>query len=304
MDDSAGERPDVGPAVAADLRLVVNAAQRNADELPSQSAADGVAEGGLAGPRRAGETEDRPLRVRLQLADGEVFDDSFLRLLQAVVVLVQHAPRLFDIEVVLGALVPGERRHPVEVGRRDGVFRRRGMHFGEPGELAFRLLFRLFREVLLFDLCPVLLDLDLLVVRLSELLADRAELLAEVVLPLALVHVVLHLGLDLAAQFKDLHLVVDQARHLAETLLHVEDLEELLFLLDRRVDHGGDDVGQDAGFGDRLGHCPELLGEEGRELHDPLEEADEVRHQRLDLDVLGLPVLQILHAGAEVGLSL
>ena len=71
-----------------------------------------------------------------------------------------------------------------------------------------------------------------------------------------------------------------------------------------RVDHGGDDVGQDAGIGDRLGHRPELLGEEGGELDDPLEEADEVRHQRLDLDVLDLPVLQVFHAGPEVGLPL
>jgi hypothetical protein len=211
----------------------VDAAERDADEFSAQRAADGVPEGGLARPRGADQAEDRSLRVRLQLADGEVFDDSSFGLLQAVVVLIQHAPRLFDIEVVLGALVPGQRGHPVDVGRRDGVFRRGGVHFGEPGELALRLLFRLLREVLLFDLCPVLLDFDLLVVRLAQLPADCAKLLAEVILPLALVHAVLHLGLDLAAQFEDLHLMVDEPRHLAQSLLHVEDFEELLFLLDR-----------------------------------------------------------------------
>ena len=51
----AGQRADVGPAMAADLRLVAHAAERHADELPARGARDRLADRGLAGARRADE---------------------------------------------------------------------------------------------------------------------------------------------------------------------------------------------------------------------------------------------------------
>ena len=48
LDDAAGQRADVGAAVAADLGLVVHAAERDADELAAEGAGDRLAERGLA----------------------------------------------------------------------------------------------------------------------------------------------------------------------------------------------------------------------------------------------------------------
>ena len=73
------------------------------------------------------------------------------------------------------------------------------MHSGEPFQFPLRFFPRLLRQVLFRDFLAVLLDLDLGLVRFAKLLLDRLELLAEVILPLALVHVALDLGLDLAA---------------------------------------------------------------------------------------------------------
>ena len=44
LDDVAGQRADIGAAVTADLGLVMDAAERDADELPSHGAGDGLAE--------------------------------------------------------------------------------------------------------------------------------------------------------------------------------------------------------------------------------------------------------------------
>ena len=179
------------------------------------------------------------------------------------------------------------------------------MHPREPRKLPLGFLLCLLGEVLLLDLCPVLLDLHLFVAfGFPQLLLYRGQLLAEVVFPLGLVHVVLDLGLYLASQLEDLHLVVDEPCHFAEAFLHVEDLEDLLLLVDRHIDHGGDEIGEDAGIGNRLDHRPELLRKKGGELDDPFEQADQVRHQRLDLDILHLDVFQVFHAGPEVGFSL
>jgi hypothetical protein len=41
LNDLAGQRADIGAAMAADFRFVANAAQGNANEFPARSVADG-----------------------------------------------------------------------------------------------------------------------------------------------------------------------------------------------------------------------------------------------------------------------
>src|SRR5690606_30396639 len=100
LDDPAGHGGDVGPAVPSDLGLVVDAAQAHADELAAEGLRDAPAEAGLARAGRAGEAEDRPLHVLLQLADGQVFEDPLLDLLQVVVVGVEDLASPLEIEAV------------------------------------------------------------------------------------------------------------------------------------------------------------------------------------------------------------
>src|ERR1051325_7748584 len=87
LDHVARQRADVGAPVAADLRLVVHAAERDPLELAPRGARDGLAERGLADSRRADEAEDRALAGRIELAHGEMLEDATLDLLKAVVVL-------------------------------------------------------------------------------------------------------------------------------------------------------------------------------------------------------------------------
>ena len=61
LHDAAGNRADVGAAVAADLGLVAHAAERDAHELAVHRARDRLAERRLADAGRADEAEDRPL---------------------------------------------------------------------------------------------------------------------------------------------------------------------------------------------------------------------------------------------------
>jgi hypothetical protein len=90
LDDLAGHRADIGPAVTADLGLVSHAAQRHADELAAGRLGDRLAERGLADARRADEAEDRALELAGARLHREVLDDALLDLLEAVVVVVQH----------------------------------------------------------------------------------------------------------------------------------------------------------------------------------------------------------------------
>ena len=64
LDDVAGQRADVGAPVAADLGLVVDAAEAGAHELAPGRARDALAERGLADAGRADEAQDRALPLR------------------------------------------------------------------------------------------------------------------------------------------------------------------------------------------------------------------------------------------------
>ena len=127
-----GHGADVRAPVAADLRLVADAADRDAGELAPERARDRLAERRLADAGRADEAEDRAADVALQLRDGQVLDDPVLHLLEVEVVLVEDAPRLLEVEVVLGGLVPGEREDPVQVRADHAVLGRRRRQLLEP----------------------------------------------------------------------------------------------------------------------------------------------------------------------------
>src|SRR5205085_1684530 len=195
-DDAARQSPDVGAPVAADLRLVVDAAERHAHELPSEGARDRFAERRLADARRTDQRQDRsgtPAGGRAEpallteLAHGEVLEDAVLHVLEARVVGVEDATRLGDVQVVLAPRVPRKLGHPVEVGADPAVLRRLLGGALQPAELTLRLLAHVLRHAGFRDLLAVLLD-DVLFGVLAELLADRLHLLTEEELALVLLH--------------------------------------------------------------------------------------------------------------------
>ena len=122
LDDVAGQRADIGAAVAADLGLVVHAAEAEPRELAAGRARDALAERGLADAGRADEAQDRALALGIELAHREIFEDAPLDLRQAVVVLVEDAARLGDVDRVRAELRPGQLDQPVEIGADHAVF--------------------------------------------------------------------------------------------------------------------------------------------------------------------------------------
>src|SRR5258706_14212385 len=90
LNDLAGLEADIGASVAADLRLIVHAAEREAHEVAARRPRDRPAERGLADAGRADQAQDRPGQLVGTLLDGEVFDDPLLDLLQAEVIVVEN----------------------------------------------------------------------------------------------------------------------------------------------------------------------------------------------------------------------
>ena len=108
-------RADVGAAVAANLRLVAHAAERDAHELAVHRARDRLAQRRLAHAGRTDEAENRSLHVALELPDRQVLDDAFFDLVEVVVILVEHAPRFDRIQAIRRRDRPRDVEHPVQI---------------------------------------------------------------------------------------------------------------------------------------------------------------------------------------------
>src|SRR5260370_35051279 len=67
LDEAPRKGTDVGAAVAADLRFIPHAAERQPDKFSTDRPGDGLAKGPLAHSRRTHQTEERPPSFGLEL---------------------------------------------------------------------------------------------------------------------------------------------------------------------------------------------------------------------------------------------
>ena len=218
-------------------------------------------------------------------------------------VLVQDAAGLRQIDLVLGLLGPGQGDQPVQIGAPDDVLRRGRGHGAQPVELALGRLARRRRHPGLVDLLLQLLDGRFRLVGRAELLLDRLELLAQDELALPLLHLVLDVLLDLAAQLHHLDLAGHLPDQAVQPLLHGEDLEVLLLVLRLADEERRRQVGEARGAVDVQERDADLLGgdrHERQHLADLILQAlDQGLHLDRDLDLL----LQETDFGDQVGIT-
>ena len=280
LDDLAGHRADIGPAVTADLGLVAHAAERHAHEVAAGRLRDRLAERGLADAGRSDQAQDRAGQLVGALLHGEILDDALLDLLQAVVIRVEGLLGLPEVLLDLRLLVPRDRQQPVEVvahDRRLGGHRR---HLAELLELMVRLVARFLRELGLLDLVLELGEL-VLAVLVAQLLLDRLHLLVEVVLALGLLHLALDARADALLDLQHGDFTLHQGEHLLEPFGDRRRLQDLLLLgnLDREMRR--DRVGELGVVLDLLDDADDLGRDLLVELHIVLELVDDRARQAL-----------------------
>src|SRR6266540_315880 len=321
-DDAAGLGADVGAPVPADLRLVADAAERDAHELAAHGPSHRLAQRGLADARRADQRDDGAgaaaggldATVGAQLAHGQVLDDAVLHVLEAGVVGVEHLACPADVEPVLGPLAERQLGDGVEPGPDPavlGVLLRRPL---QPVDLALDRLARLVGQRGLVQLPAVAGDQVLVVVQLAQLLADGGELLAQQELALALLHALGDVPADAVLDLLLREGVAGPGQDLLESLLDVEGLQQLDLAVEVEVGRVDGGVGELAGvldapqgvgdlaraarLQDVLDHCAVLASElarpwRGLRLVDPLDldpgGAAGAGHARGDLGAVQAP---------------
>ena len=301
LHDATGHGAHVGAAVAPDLAFVMHAAQGDARVLAPQGPGDGLAQGRLAHARGAHETQDGAAEIGLQLAYRQEFQQAVLDLGQPEVILVQHGLGLLEIEVVLGHLAPGQFGHPLQVGARHRGFAGIRMHAFQLLEVALDFDQRLLGHLQLGQ--PVAERRDFLgqLRALAQLLLDGLELLAQVVLPLALVHLAAGFHGDFLLYLQQLDLPREQLVHALEPQARMDDLQDFLGLLQLQVQVRRHQVRQAA----RVIQVPRddqhLLGQGLPQGHGLFQGLLHAAHEGVQLQIwrLHLRLGQGLHAGLE-----
>ena len=242
--DTARQRSHVSLAVTAYLGLVVHAAEGNTDVLASQGTGDGLAEGGLAHSRRPVEAENRRFHIALQLEHSQILYYTVLDGVQPVVVFVQHFLGMFEVQIILAHLAPGQLEHKLQIVVLDAVVGRVGIIFLQLCKLFLEGLRYFFRPLLILGPLAELLEVFLLVH--SELFLDGTQLAVEVILALLLVQLALHLLVDVLLELYELELDVQYGKELHRAQLHVVVGEQFHLVLEvLHLHRGGGEVHQE-----------------------------------------------------------
>ena len=114
-DDAPRHGADVGAPVAANLRLVVYAAERDADKLSVDRPCNALRDAGLAGARRAYKAQKSAFYLAAYLLYGEIFKDALFDLFKPIMLVVEDFPRLCDIDGLLSIFAPGDFKAGVEI---------------------------------------------------------------------------------------------------------------------------------------------------------------------------------------------
>ena len=181
-----GHRADVGAAMAANLRFVAHAPQRNPRELAAQGVGHALAEGGLAHAGRPDETENRAFDFLAALEDREEFQQAVLDFAQAEMLFVQDFFRRFQIQLVLGGFFPRQIQNPVQVVARHAIFGGGGRRLLETFQFLFGGLARLGGHRRLLDFFAQRFDFAAVGVAIAEFALDGAHLFAQEEIPLRL----------------------------------------------------------------------------------------------------------------------
>ena len=229
--------------MAADFRLVSHTAERHAHEGTVGRARDALAQRGLPDARRTDEAQHRTLGLAHALLHREVFEDAFLHLFEPVVVLLQDLLGAPEIVAHLAALLPRYVHHPVEIAAHYGSFRRHRRHHLQFVELCERLGLRLLRHACATDAPLEALDLARRILELAELLLDGLHLLIQIVLALALLHLLLDATADALLDLEQLDLAFHQAHEVLDARDGRVHLEDLLLLREFQRHVRGNGVG-------------------------------------------------------------
>ena len=144
---------------------------------------------------------------------------------------IQDLLRVVDVDLILRRDAPRQFADDLEIGADHTIFRRGRRNSFQPRQLARRLFHHRLGRIGRLQLFTQLIHLGgRPLVRFSQLLANRLELLLQIKPPLALVDVLGDLLLNLGLKLQNVELRRQPRSHHAQSLLDIQLLQHRLLL--------------------------------------------------------------------------
>ena len=268
LDDAARHCADVRAAVPANLGFVAHAAERGMDERAPHRARNRAAKRCLANARRPDEAENRRGLFGHELAHGEVVEDAFFDVLEAIVVALEHVASRADVELFRGLFLPRQVEQPVDIRTDDIVFGRALAHGFHALELALHGFLDGFGVLPFFEALAVLGDFGRALAIFAELFANRFDFFTQIIFLLRLRHALVDARVNLLFDFEDFELAGQHGRKLFKAFADVDARKKLLSRLEAQVQMACNEVGHAARIVDE-GDGDERFGRHFAALLDP-----------------------------------
>ena len=197
-------------------------------------------------------------------------------------VVVQYLLGVGQVVVDAAALLPRQPDQRVEIVAHDGGLGRHRRHQLELLQLRVGLVARGLRHAGRLDLLLELLEVGTLLA-FAQFLLDRLDLLVQVVLALALLHLPLDAATDALLDLQDVDLGLELREQVLEPLVQALHFEDLLLLLDLQRQVRGDRVREAPSLVDAGDRGQDLGGDLLVELYVLIELADDRPPQCLGL---------------------
>ena len=154
---------------------------------------------------------------------------------------VQHFLCMFQVQIILGHIVPRQFQHEFHIVVLYAVIRCGRIIFLQLGHLFLEGIHGILRPVLLGGFRTEFLQVFILIH--TQLFLNGTELVIKVILPLLLVDFRLYLGVYLLLDFQKFHLGVENIQQLHRTSFHILEFEQCHFVIEIiHIDGGGDEV--------------------------------------------------------------
>ena len=304
VDDPSGHGAHVGLPMTTDLGLIPNTAQTDPGHVPVQGTGNGICNRGLTHAGRAHQTQDLGRHRGSHLTDSQRLQNPLLYLFKAVVILLQNFPCSLDVDTFFGAHIPGQLQYDIQVVPEHRTLGGAERLLGKALHVLQELLLLFFSQLQILDLLPVGIHFAL-VVALAQLIADGLQLFPEVVVPMALIHALAGLVLDVQLNGQHINLPGKQFGCQIQTLGGRELIQELHLVRIVKTNVLGQCIGQEAGIGG--GHHLQLELLSGmlrhlqisaeRHIHIP-DDSTELGGQRIIL------LMDHIHPGQHMGFRL
>ncbi|MNZ66090.1 hypothetical protein D3C78_843020 [compost metagenome] len=232
LNQSSWHRTDVSTAMTTNFRLVTHATEGHAHELAVGGMSNRLRQGRFTHPGRTDQAQHRTTNFLHALLHGEVFEDAFLDLFEAIVVGIQNVFCTRQVQAYLALSLPRHLNQPVDVRTHHSRFRGHRRHLLELVQLGRRLGQCVFRQAGSIDTLFQLFDFVVTFVAVAELFLNGLHLLIQVVLALTALHLFLDAAANAFFDLQQIDLGIQQRQNVLDPGRQIDDFEDFLLLFD------------------------------------------------------------------------